>query len=123
VDDQGDALAHIQRLEQRAEITAVLDEPIGTRPALRQLVGVAHTDQIGSDATAQRFQMRQHVAPQVRRGRIAVQEDDGIPSSRLHVRHLTAEHLASLLFVRKCGRYHDCFSRRIVELTVIAVAR
>src|SRR5262249_12347473 len=39
----------------------------------------------------------------------------------LHVRHLAAKDLAAPFCVGKCSRYHDCFSSRIVELTVAVV--
>src|SRR5262249_21126927 len=52
MDDQGDALAHIQSLEQGVEVTTVLDEPIRARPTVSQLVGIAHADQVGGNAAA-----------------------------------------------------------------------
>src|SRR5690348_14083375 len=84
-------LAHIQGLEQGVEVAAVLDEAIRAGAAVRQLVGVAHADQVRGDAAAQRLQVRQHVAPEVRRGGVAVQQHDGVARSRLYVRHRAAE--------------------------------
>src|SRR5215471_1894640 len=110
MDDEGDPLAHIQGLEQGVEVAAVLDEAIRTGATVRQLVGVAHADQVGSDAAASWLQVRQHVAPEVRRGGIAVQQHDGIALSHLHVRHLAAEDPLPLLSVRKLGRDHIGFS-------------
>ena len=52
MDDERDPLVHIQGLEQGVEVTAVLDEAIGARAAVGQLVGVAHADQGGGDAAA-----------------------------------------------------------------------
>src|SRR4029453_19309797 len=59
MDDQGDPLVHIQGLEQGVEVAAVLDEAIRAGATVRQLVGVAHADQVGSDAAASWPQVRQ----------------------------------------------------------------
>src|SRR3989442_5860775 len=81
MDDEGDPLAHIQGLEQGVEVAAVLDEAIRAGAAVRQLVGVSHAYQVGGDAAASWLQVRQHVAPEVRRGGIAVQQHDGVALS------------------------------------------
>src|SRR5205823_3411066 len=52
MDDEGDPLVHIQGLEQGVEVAAVLDEAIRAGATVRQLVGVAHADQVGGDAAA-----------------------------------------------------------------------
>jgi hypothetical protein len=109
MDDKGDALVDIQGLEQSVEVAAVLDEAIRAEATLRQLVGVAHADQVGGDAAASWLQVRQHVAPEVRRGGIAVQQHDGVALSHLHVCHLAAKDPPPLLLVRKCRRDHVGF--------------
>ena len=63
MDNKGDSLTRIQSFEQGIEVTAMLNEAIGVGTAVRQLLGVSHADQVGSDATAQCLQVRQHVAP------------------------------------------------------------
>src|SRR5262245_40786443 len=70
VDDERDPLVNTQVVEQGIEVTAVLDEPIRSGSTVRQLVGLAHTDQIGGDAAAVWLEVRQHIAPEVRRGGI-----------------------------------------------------
>jgi hypothetical protein len=52
MDDEGDPLAHIQGIEQGVEVAAVLDEAIRAGPAVRQLVGVAHADEVGGHTAA-----------------------------------------------------------------------
>src|SRR5215469_1868109 len=101
-------------LKQAIEVVAVLDEAIAIRAAVGQLVGIAHTDQVRRDATAQRLQVRQHVAPEVGRGGIAVQQHDGVALSHLHVRHLAVVDSSPLLLVRKCRRDHFRFSFFVV---------
>ena len=63
LDDAGDV---VERVEQGVEVAAVLDEAIRAGATVRQLVGVAHADQVGGDAAASWLQVRQHVAPEVR---------------------------------------------------------
>src|SRR5262245_14190795 len=115
MDDEGDPLVHIQGLEQGVEIAAVLDEAIRTGTTVRQLIGVAHADQVGGDAAAEWLQVRQHVAPEVRRGGIAVQQHDGVAVAHIHVRHLAAEDPPPLLFVRKCRSDHVRLSFRLAQ--------
>jgi hypothetical protein len=108
--DEGDPLVQIQGLEQGIQVAAVLDEAIGAGATVRQLVGVAHADKVGGDAAASWLQVRQHVAPEVRRGGIAVQQHDGVARSHVHVRHLATEDPPPLLLVGECRRDHVGFS-------------
>jgi hypothetical protein len=84
MDDEGDPLVHTQGFEQGVEVAAVLDEAIRAGATVRQLVGVSHANQVGGDAAASWLQVRQHVAPEVRRGGIAVQQHDGVALPHLH---------------------------------------
>ena len=63
MDDEGDPIAHIQSIEESVKVAAVLDKAIRAGATIRQLVGVAHADQVGGDTAAQWLQVRQHVAP------------------------------------------------------------
>jgi hypothetical protein len=123
MDDQGNPLVHIQGLEQSVEVAAVLDEAIRAGATVRQLVGVAHADQVGGDAAASWLQVRQHVAPKIRRGGIAVQQHDGVALSQLHVRHLAAEDPPPLLLVRKCRGDHVAFSPWNCQLVIHRLGR
>ena len=90
VHDERDVRADIERLEAARRGSAVLDEAVASGRR-RELVGVAHADQVGRDAAALVCEVRHHVAPEVRRGRVAVQEDDRRPRSHLDVGHLGVE--------------------------------
>src|SRR5215469_12778997 len=91
MDNEGDPLVYIQVLEQGVEVATVFDEAIRSGAAVRQLVGVAHADQVRGDAAASSLQVRQHVAPKVRRGGVTVQQHDGVAITHLHIRHLAVE--------------------------------
>src|SRR5262245_60342372 len=106
MDDEGNSLVHTEGLEQGVKVAAVLDEPIRAGATVRQLVGVAHANQVGGDAAASWLQVRQHVTPEIRRGGVAVQQHDGVALSHLHVRHFAAEDPPPPLLVRKCWGDH-----------------
>src|SRR6516162_5073379 len=56
--------------------------------------------------------MRYHIAPEIRRGGIAVQENNGVALSDLNICHLVAQDWLALLLERKVCRNHDRFSFR-----------
>ncbi len=76
VDDEHDVLAQIEGLEQAVEILPMMDEAVGAGADFVELVGVALADQIRGDAAAPTGQVGDDVAPQVGRGRVAVEEHD-----------------------------------------------
>ena len=55
---------------------------------------------------AEWLEVRDDVAPEIRRGGIAVQQHDRVARSHLRVRHFAAQDLAPLFFVGKCRRNH-----------------
>jgi hypothetical protein len=97
--DEGDLARDAQRGEERFEIAPVLDQGVRIRSAAGQLLGVAHADQVGRDAPAARLEVRHDVAPQIGRGRVAVQEDDRVAPPGLDVGHRPVQHGAEPLLV------------------------
>jgi hypothetical protein len=89
MDDKSHSLPDIQRLKQCVKVTPVFYETIRASAIARQLVRVSHSDQIGSDTPAERFQVRYDIAPEERRCGIAVQKYDRVALAYFHVRHLT----------------------------------
>jgi hypothetical protein len=65
VQDQCHPLDGADLVEERVQVSAVVDEPV--RP-IQSGVRVAHADQVGCDAATQRLDVRNHVAPPVGRG-------------------------------------------------------
>ena len=49
-------------------------EAVGVGAGVAELVRIAHADQVGRDNAANRRDCRHHIAPQIGRGRVAVQE-------------------------------------------------
>src|SRR5262249_15831846 len=56
--------------------------------------------------------MRYHIAPEIRRGGIAVQENNGIALSDLNICHLVAQDWLALFLERKACRNQGRFSFR-----------
>src|SRR6476660_2159754 len=106
VQDQRHAVAHVEGLEERVEVCAVLDEPVGVRPAVGQLPGVPHPHEVRGDAPAEAAQVRDHVAPLVRGGGVAVQQHDRVAGTLVDVGHRDAVHLDEPLRVPLLGRDH-----------------
>ena len=82
VDYQGD-LAHPQRLDETLDVARVVDETVGDVWFVR----LSHADQVKGDASALLGDTREHIAPQVGGGRIAVEEENGITIPDLEVVH------------------------------------
>ena len=90
VHDQRHGARRDDRVEPGVEIARVVHEPVGARGRAAR---VAHADQIGSQAAAERLDVRDHVAPEIGRGRVAVEEHHRIARAHVHVGHLGVERL------------------------------
>ena len=106
VDHEDDVRRNANRLQQTVEVVPVFHEPVAVRPTLRQLRGIAHPDQVRRHQPALPLQVRHHVAPQVRRGRIAVQKDDRIALAMVDIGHLETVDLDPFLLVARVGGDH-----------------
>src|SRR5262249_11042423 len=71
------------------EIADVIGEAIG---AAWRCPGSAHADEVGRETAAVPGGERDDVAPEKGRGRVAVQEDDGIASADIDIAHLGVEY-------------------------------
>src|SRR5579872_3528083 len=97
VNHQRDAPVECERIEPCIEMLRVIDEAILAR---RGFSRVAHADKIRRETSRAIAEMRNDVAPQIRRGRIAVQEDDRIAGAYVDIRHLGAEHRGAFARMR-----------------------
>jgi hypothetical protein len=88
VQDQRDVLAEVERVEPCVKIAGVVHEPIS---AIGRGPGASHAHEIGGKAAPQAAHMGYDVAPEVRGGRVAVQEDDRIPLARERIAHFCVE--------------------------------
>ena len=66
----------------------MIHEPVGARG---RFAGLAHAHEIGREAPTVLGKVWNDVAPEIGRGRIPVQEDDGIASTDIDVAHLGIE--------------------------------
>jgi hypothetical protein len=87
VDDQRDA-PEVERLEPGVEVTDVIDEAIA---AAGRLARAPHADEVGSQTASGVGQLRDDVAPEIGRRRVAVQEHDGIAGPDVDVGHVGVE--------------------------------
>jgi hypothetical protein len=87
--DQHDAI-EAQRIEPRIEIVGVIDEPVRDVGPAR----AAHADEVRGEAARPLAHMGHHVAPQMRRGRVAVKEHERRgPRTAILVVHGGVEHV------------------------------
>ncbi len=85
-------MADTQRFQRRIEILPMFDELVALRTGMLELFGIAHADQIKRDAPSQVPDMRHDVAPQVRRGWVAVLKYDRVALAHFDIGHLLAQH-------------------------------
>ena len=109
VDDERDVVAEVELVEQAVEIPAVFDERVRVRSDVVEFVRVVFSDEVGNDATRLALNVRHDVAPEVRGGRVAVEEHDDIAVSSVLrsgvvIRHLFAVD-GEMLFAQRCGAH------------------
>src|SRR5207248_814704 len=96
-------VAQREGLEPGVQITRVVREAV---VAAGRLARTAHADEIGRQAATGAGEVRNHVAPEIRRRGVAVQEDDRNADADLHVGHVAVEdgHTPPLVEVRRRDR-------------------
>ena len=100
-------VAEIQGVPQREQVVALFGVVVAAWTRRVQLVRSAHPDQIAGHQPAQPLQVWHHVAPQIRRRRVAVRKDDRVALALVDVGHPLAVDVAvSQLPVGFC-RNHD----------------
>ena len=109
VHDQGDLAREPERLEPGVEVSCVIREAVGAggRPA-----GVAHADEVGRQATAMGLDEGDHVAPEIRRCWIAVQEHHRRTRPGVHIGHLGIEdtHATARVGIGGGNRLRHCLT-------------
>ena len=93
------------RIDESPEISAVSGEAIGIGTGRSQLGGIAHADQIRHDQPAQTFQLGDNVAPEIGRGRIAVQEQHGTSLAAFVIGHAGVKHIDEFFAERLFGHF------------------
>ncbi len=91
VQHEDDVLGGAEGFQQPVEELAVAHERVSLLVVRRELVRVAHADEIRGDAAPVADELGHGRAPQERRCRIAVQEHDRRPLAKLDVGHPAAE--------------------------------
>ena len=94
-----DVAVEVQSDEEGVQIAAMFQKRVAVRPASLELLGVAHPDQVRRYAPGLSLDVGNDVAPQVGRGRVAVQEDDRVAAPDVDVRHSLAKYVDRLLLV------------------------
>src|SRR5262249_41425826 len=101
---QNDSMRQVQGFEPGVEIARVIAEAVR---AGRRWPGATHSDEIGCKASAEAGEKRNDVAPQIRRGRIAVEKHNRIAAADVDIAHSSVEDLDLLTRVsvgaRKLG--------------------
>jgi hypothetical protein len=106
-----------ERVYRRLEIARMIEEPV---LALR-LIGEPHANQVDRDTAGYRRHMRDHVSPQIRPGRIPVDEHHGIAPTLVQIvipnaiqhEHVARERIEALP-VRHAPSVTRCFGSRSV---------
>jgi hypothetical protein len=88
VDDEREVV-EAERLDERVEVTLVVLVGVGDV----RLTGLAHADEVDRDRAIVVRDVWNDVPPQVRRGGVAVDEEDRRPLTLVDVVHARSEHL------------------------------
>src|SRR5258708_17110731 len=107
MNDKGDVLGQAQLFKPRIEIPPMLEQRITVGTRIWKLVGIAHADQVGRKAAAKADAVRYDVAPDVRAGRIPMQEHDRIACADIDIGHSSAQNLDEFLGLRRHYRRLD----------------
>ena len=104
---QGDVPVQTQRRQQPVEVMVGGQKAVTTGAvAGRQLFRIALPDQIRRDHPATADQLRNHIAPQVRGGGVAVQQHDRVALSFVHIGDALAVDVLEMFLVGHLVRNH-----------------
>lgn len=92
VDNKSGPITEIELVEETVEVFAMLNEPITVGAGVIEGLGVAHSDQVGSDAPSHIRKVGDDVAPQERRGGVAVKKHNRVTRAGVYICHLLAEY-------------------------------
>src|SRR6185437_8035447 len=82
VNYQRDPALESESLKPSVDITRMIYKPVAPVGCLARLT---HPDEVGREAAAESAQVRNHVAPEIRRSRVAVQKNDRIAAPAVDV--------------------------------------
>lgn len=88
--DEGDASGQIHRFEPGIEITGMIDKTISL---CRGFSGLPHADEVGRKAASVATQIRNDVAPEIGRSRVAVEKYNRLATSYIDVAYLCINNL------------------------------
>jgi hypothetical protein len=103
-------------VDEGCKIFAVGREAVGFRAGIWQFGGIAHADQIGQDQPAASLQFGNDVAPEIGRGRIAVQKQYRRSLAARVIRHAGTEHIDGLFCQRLFCHLGSCLHDQRVRV-------
>ena len=123
MDDQCDVVGDAQLFKQSKQIFAVFDEGIAVRARVIELVTIAHANQVWRDQASLACKVGHHIAPQIGRHRVAMQEDNRIAGPFFDIGHLLTMDGGKFLFVAERRSHAStsglCLSRGRCGRTII----
>jgi hypothetical protein len=109
VDDERDSVLDAELFQQPVQIPPVFDEGVRRRSTVGKLGRITHANEVGSDASPELLHVRNDVAPQITRSRIAVQQHDRITLADVHVGHAQPMDGHVLFLKRERGAHHGIY--------------